>query len=75
MYRLASNLLNARALLAAACLISLLWLASRSHSHSLDDAWVLFAFSAFASLGFLLFGQQRFAQPVDNPAGDDERIA
>ena len=73
MYRLASNLLNARALLAAACLISLLWLASRSQS--LDDAWVLFAFSAFASLGFLLFGQQRFAQPVDNHAGDDERIA
>ncbi|MBU1332058.1 MAG: hypothetical protein KJ884_13885 [Gammaproteobacteria bacterium] len=73
MYRPIPHLLNARALLAATCLIGLLWLANRSQSPA--DALGLFAFSAFVSLGFLLFGQQRFARPPTNAATEDQHIA
>ena len=73
MYRPTPHLLNARALLAATCLIGLLWLANRSHSPV--EVLGLFAFSAFISLGFLLFGQQRFAQPGGNTAEEDETLA
>jgi len=44
-------------------LIGLTLLACSSHSHSESGVLQLFLFSLFASLGFLLFGGQRFDAP------------
>jgi hypothetical protein len=49
-----------RAVLALVLLIGLLCLAIDPHSQSPAGVLGLFAFSLFISLGFVLFGQQRF---------------
>ena len=56
-------------------LLGLLWLASDPNSQSTTGVLGLFAFSLFISLGFILFGQQRFeANPVKSSA-EDQHLA
>lgn len=64
-----------RAALALLLLVSMLWLASDQHSQSPLGVLGLFGFGLFISLGFVLFGQQRFEPSSANPSADDQHLA
>lgn len=61
--------------LAALLIAALAGLASQAQSQSPQGVLGVFGFSLFSSLGFLLFGQQRFdANPPASPP-DDQHMA
>ena len=64
-----------RAALALLLLAVMLWLASDQHSQSPLGVLGLFGFGLFISLGFVLFGQQRFEPSTTNPAAEDQHLA
>jgi hypothetical protein len=64
-----------RAALALLLMGGLLWLANDQHSQSPAGVVGLFGFSLFISLGFILFGQQRFEPSTTNPSAEDQHLA
>ena len=64
-----------RATLALGLMLGLLLLASCAQSQTPLGVIGLFGFSLFVSLGFLLFGQQRFPSEPGHNSGDDEHLA
>ncbi|HZX15461.1 MAG TPA: hypothetical protein VFF22_01155 [Pseudomonas sp.] len=64
-----------RAALALLLLAGMLWLASNQHSQSPAGVLGLFGFGLFISLGFILFGQQRFEPISAKPSGEDQHLA
>ena len=64
-----------RAALALLLMVGLLWLASDQHSQSPAGVLGLFGFGLFISLGFILFGQQRFEPSTANTSAEDQHLA
>jgi hypothetical protein len=64
-----------RTTLALGFMLGLLLLASCAQSQTPLGVIGLFVFSLFVSLGFLLFGQQRFPRESGHTSGDDEHLA
>ena len=63
-----------RAALALLLLASMLWLASDEHSRNPAGVFGLFGFGLFISLGFILFGQQRFEPSTANTSAEDQHL-
>ena len=63
-----------RAALASLLLASMLWLASDEHSRNPAGVFGLFGFGLFISLGFILFGQQRFEPSTANTSAEDQHL-
>ncbi|WP_296127052.1 hypothetical protein [Pseudomonas sp. Ga0074129] len=64
-----------RVAIALLLLIALLWLATDPHSQTPAGVLGLFAFSLFISLGFILFGQQRFDASPGATKPEDQHFA
>jgi len=64
-----------RAALVLLLLAGMLWLASNHHSQSPAGVLGLFGFGLFISLGFILFGQQRFEPSPAKPSDEDQHLA
>ena len=64
-----------RAAVALLLLAGMLWLANDLRSQTPMGVLGLFGFSLFISLGFILFGQERFEQSAAKPAPEDRQLA
>ncbi len=64
-----------RAALAVLLSAGMLWLASDQHSLNPAGVLGLFGLGLFISMGFILFGQQRFEPSTANPSAEDQHLA
>jgi len=64
-----------RAVLALLLMVGMLWLASDQYIQNPAGVLGLFGFGLFISLGFVLFGQQRFEPSTANPSDKEQHLA